>query len=136
MNKTVKNISLLLGAVIIIWFILSWVAGLSERCRNLYNKPLYDHFLCEPYFITPRVVLSSLEYVADTRFGWYAPWSYATELIDSCEVRSFELYHSKKVYLHLKDGRKIRTIEPGINDLFPILKQAEPRCGKIDGAIE
>lgn len=63
-------------------------------------------------------------------------WQEAVELINTCQVDLAFQTHALDVTLTLKDGTQATTKEPTIDDIFDVVKQAEPTCGTIPLATE
>lgn len=63
-------------------------------------------------------------------------WQEATSLIHSCEVDMAFQTHNLKVTLTLKDGTRVTTKEPEIDDVFKVVEEAQPTCGTIPLATE
>lgn len=58
-------------------------------------------------------------------------WEKIKNAIYDCKVESIFQNHSNEVIARLKDGTKIEWIEPNIDDVFDIVKEAESKCWKI-----
>jgi len=63
-------------------------------------------------------------------------WQKIKQAIDKCEVSSIMQTHSLEVTAVLKSGMIIKAIEPEIDDIFDIVKQADYKCGEIRMATE
>lgn len=61
-------------------------------------------------------------------------WAEAKRLIARCEVREIFQAHSLYVELQLKDGRKLNTREPGIDDVLHL--QERSGCAGVPIAVE
>jgi signal peptidase I len=91
---------------------------------------------------------------SDSRQGWLVPdenivgrvedpaaelqvtWERAVELINSCDVQAAAQAHSRDVMLTLKDGTRLYTVEPELDDVFPVVFEARERCGDIQLVTE
>jgi len=58
-------------------------------------------------------------------------WNEALTTLNNCEVESVFQTHSKLVTLKLKNGNKITTYEPQIDDIVKAVDDLESRCGII-----
>jgi len=63
-------------------------------------------------------------------------WEILKQAVDNCKVSSIMQTHSLEVTAVLKSGVVIKAIEPEIDDIFDIVKQAENKCGTIIMATE
>jgi hypothetical protein len=63
-------------------------------------------------------------------------WPSATKLIESCFVAGTFQSHNLDVGLSLKDGRKVRTVEPVIDEVFKTITRVSSVCGSIPVATE
>jgi len=63
-------------------------------------------------------------------------WELIKSAINNCEAESIFQAHNRNVAAELKNGEKLFFIEPQIDDIFELVKSAEPRCGKILMATE
>lgn len=66
----------------------------------------------------------------------FISWFHAIELLKACQVTMAMQTHALDVYLDLKDGRKVRAVEPRIDELFPIIDQTRARCGTFPVGTE
>lgn len=66
----------------------------------------------------------------------FISWPHAMELFKACEVTMATQTHSLDVYLDLKDGRRVRAVEPMIDDMFKIINQTQGVCGSFPVATE
>ncbi len=58
------------------------------------------------------------------------------QAVQNCQVVSIMQTHNLEVTAVLKTGEIIKAIEPEIDDIFEIVKQAENKCGAIRMATE
>jgi hypothetical protein len=63
-------------------------------------------------------------------------WSAAQDLIRLCKVRAVEQTHRRTVTLTLRNGRKVFTHEPHIDDVIHALNRVRTRCPPITLATE
>lgn len=63
------------------------------------------------------------------------PWIQALNLIRTCEVERVGQTHALDVYLTLKDGTEVRTVEPYIDEVFYAVSEAK-KCPPIPIATE
>ena len=63
-------------------------------------------------------------------------WETAIEILNSGEVEMVAQLHSLDVYLTLKDGTEIRTIEPSIDAIFQEVELCGQSCREIVLATE
>lgn len=66
----------------------------------------------------------------------FISWYHATELLKNCQVKGVMQTHALDVYLDLKDGRRVRAVEPQIDDIFHIIDQTRGACGSFPVATE
>lgn len=66
----------------------------------------------------------------------FISWPAAVALIEACQVEMAMQTHSLDVYLTLKNGGKIRAVEPTIDTMFGVIDGASARCGTIPVATE
>jgi len=63
-------------------------------------------------------------------------WKSGVKLIRTCAVASVGQTHAREVSISLKDGRRVRTVEPMIDDLFEVVDKSVADCGMIPMATE
>lgn len=63
-------------------------------------------------------------------------WETAVEILNSGDVEMVAQLHSLDVYLTLKDGTEIHTVEPTIDAIFREVDQCGRPCAKIILATE
>jgi|GEM_PF-1065730 hypothetical protein len=63
-------------------------------------------------------------------------WDMAIGFLNNCEVVKVFANHKKEVYLTLKDGREMFTVESDDVSVSAKIKEAEKVCGKIPFATE
>ncbi|HWO07366.1 MAG TPA: hypothetical protein VNM40_02170 [Candidatus Paceibacterota bacterium] len=68
----------------------------------------------------------------DTFISWY----HAMELLKNCEVKMAMQTHALDVYLTLKDGRRVRAVEPTIDEMFRVINATRGACGTFPVATE
>lgn len=77
--------------------------------------------------------------------GYPAPGSVETETVSWEEARSIILngevaqvfqLHSLEVKLTLKNGNKLSTTEPAIDDIFKVIEECGEKCADISVATE
>jgi hypothetical protein len=66
----------------------------------------------------------------------FISWYHAIELLKACQVTLATQTHAHDVYLTLKDGRKVRAVEPMIDDVFDVVNQTRETCGTFPIATE
>lgn len=66
----------------------------------------------------------------------FISWPQAQEYIKNCQVDMAMQAHSLNVDLTLKDGKRVRTVEPMIDDVFKVVNGATEKCGNIGIATE
>jgi hypothetical protein len=66
----------------------------------------------------------------------FTPWVHALAQLESCNVEMAMQTHALDVYLTLKDGTRIHTIEPVIDEIFAVLDRTRATCGTIPVATE
>ena len=83
-------------------------------------------------------------YVTQAKGYWVVPvtqsvfisWPQARELIGSCQVEMISQTHALDVYLTLKNGETLRTVEPQIDEIFRLEKSLNGACGVLSIATE
>ncbi len=63
-------------------------------------------------------------------------WETAIEILNSGEVEMVAQLHSLEVFLTLKDGTEIRTVEPAIDAIFEEVQKCGELCSQIVLATE
>ncbi len=66
----------------------------------------------------------------------FISWPQAVVLIQQCNVSGVMQTHGLDVYLTLKDGRRLRAVEPVIDTVFDIVDRSQVMCGSITLATE
>lgn len=56
-------------------------------------------------------------------------WDAIVRAIRDCEVKSIFQAHSREVRIELKNGESVQTVEPGIDDVFSLVKESKNTCG-------
>ena len=63
-------------------------------------------------------------------------WNEAIRILDTGQVKLASQSHNLDVYLHLKDGTRLKTKEPRLGDIFSELKKCGEPCKDIPIATE
>jgi len=63
-------------------------------------------------------------------------WLKIRQAISDCQVKSLMQTHSLEVTAQLKDGQKVKAIEPSIDLVFQLVATVENKCGKVQMATE
>ena len=63
-------------------------------------------------------------------------WASIKKSIDGCEVTEVFQAHSREVSVRLKNGIKLTSVEPNIDDIIDLAVAAEPKCGSVRMATE
>jgi len=58
-------------------------------------------------------------------------WKLIKEAINSCEVKEVFQAHGREVSVKLKNGIKLTSVEPNIDDIIDLVIAVEPKCGSI-----
>lgn len=66
----------------------------------------------------------------------FISWYDATQLLKDCQVTMAMQTHALDVYLDLSDGRRVRAVEPQIDELFGVVNDAQQTCGPFPVATE
>lgn len=89
-----------------------------------------------------KVIVRKLRVLAEGEVGrapvigsTLVPWAQALNLIRTCEVDRVGQTHALDVYITLKDGTEIRTVEPYIDEVFYAVSEAK-KCPPIPIATE
>lgn len=61
----------------------------------------------------------------------FISWMHARTLILSCETEMLMQTHALDVYVTLKSGERLRTVEPTIDEVFAVTNEATAACGSI-----
>ena len=56
-------------------------------------------------------------------------WEKAVTLLQECRVSDVGQTHSRDVFLTMKDGRQVRSVEPALDDLLHIVSSLPEGCG-------
>lgn len=63
-------------------------------------------------------------------------WEGAEWLVTNCRVKSVGQTHARAVTVDLKNGDRLKTTEPNLDDIINIAHAAEEKCGEIPMATE
>lgn len=63
-------------------------------------------------------------------------WEEAVRLIENCEAEMIFQTHARDVEISLKDGRRVHTVEPSIDEVFRLYNDLRDECGEIPMATE
>lgn len=63
-------------------------------------------------------------------------WAGAEWLVVNCRVESVGQTHVRAVMIELKNGDRLKTTEPNLDDIINIARAAEEKCGRIEIATE
>ncbi len=63
-------------------------------------------------------------------------WLEAEQLVVGCQVASVWQTHARAVTITLKNGDRLKTTEPNLDDIINIARAAEEKCGEIEIATE
>ena len=63
-------------------------------------------------------------------------WAGAEWLVTNCRVESVGQTHARAVIIELKNGDRLKTTEPSLDDIVNIARAAEEKCGEIEIATE
>lgn len=66
----------------------------------------------------------------------FISWPQAINFIESCGVKMVMQSHALDVYLTFHDNTQLRTVEPTIDAIFPVVEKAKSSCGDIIIATE
>ena len=66
----------------------------------------------------------------------FISWGHARSLIENCEAKMVFQTHALDVYLTLEDDRRVKTVEPGIDEVFRVLEGVQGKCPQIPVATE
>lgn len=66
----------------------------------------------------------------------FIPWPKAVSLIENCSVDMVTQTHSLDIYLSLKNGKEVVTVEPTIDEVFKVVTEAQKTCGSYPVATE
>lgn len=66
----------------------------------------------------------------------FIAWATAVHLLQACQVTQAMQTHALDVYLDLKDGRRVRAVEPQIDAVFTVIDQTKAQCGDFPVATE
>jgi len=63
-------------------------------------------------------------------------WVEAEQLVVYCQVERVGQTHARAVTIVLKNGDRLKTTEPNLDDIISIVRAAEEKCGKIEISTE
>jgi hypothetical protein len=66
----------------------------------------------------------------------YVSWPHAVRLIEACQPSFVGQSHALDVDMTLKDGRRVRAVEPTIDEVFRVVERTRDACGQIPVATE
>lgn len=66
----------------------------------------------------------------------FISWPHAISLLKECKVEGVMQTHGLDVYITLKDGRRVRAVEPVIDEIFHVLNGPDISCPKISVGTE
>jgi len=66
----------------------------------------------------------------------FISWPAAVAIIEACQVEMIMQTHALDVYLTIKNGGKVRSVEPTIDTVFGVIDGANTRCGTITVGTE
>jgi hypothetical protein len=66
----------------------------------------------------------------------FISWEQARNFINSCGVEMVMQSHNLDVFLKIKGGDRLRTVEPVIDEVFKVVQLARETCGDIPVATE
>lgn len=66
----------------------------------------------------------------------FISWQSAVTLMRGCEVKMVMQTHALDIYLTMKNGERLRTVEPMIDEVFKTTQEINERCGGIGVATE
>ncbi len=58
-------------------------------------------------------------------------WDEAVILVKDCKVKSSSQTHYLEIFLELKDGKRVRTTEPQLEEISRVIKSASNVCGEV-----
>ena len=82
-----------------------------------------------------RSLIPSEVYVAETT-NEEINWVEAEQLVIYCQAESVWQTHARAVTIVLKNGDRLKTTEPNLDDIIDIAHAAEEKCGKIEIGTE
>ena len=68
--------------------------------------------------------------------GETVEWLAIKRAIYNCEVKTAAQFHNLDVSVILKNGEILKAVEPSIDEIFIVVKEAEEKCGEIRMATE
>ena len=91
-----------------------------------------------PLAIALLILLSSCSFIQGdpTPYPSEVDWETAIEILNSGEVQMVAQLHSLEVFLTMKDGSEIRTVEPTIDAIFEEVEKCGQPCSQIALATE
>ncbi len=63
-------------------------------------------------------------------------WEVIKSAFNNCEVEKAFQAHSREVKIELKNGQKINSVEPEIDDIMDLASGVQEKCGRIIIATE
>jgi len=66
----------------------------------------------------------------------FISWPQARIIIENCQATQVMQTHALDVYITLDDERRVRTVEPNIDEVFNVLNSVQDSCPQIPIATE
>lgn len=85
--------------------------------------------------INEKSLIPSEVYVTETT-NEEISWMEAEQLVVYCQVEGVWQTHARAVTVVLKNGDRLKTTEPNLDDIIDIAHAAEEKCGKIEIGTE
>jgi|GEM_PF-1054586 len=84
----------------------------------------------------PALAARSDPVVPELKTGAEVKWEQVKEIVFSGQVVQVSQTHALKVTITLKDGRKLVTVEPGIDEIIKLVRECGELCKDIRIATE
>jgi len=96
----------------------------AEDIRRIFPEDIWQHV----FDFDRENIIKRIESIA---FANISSWALIKQAINNCEVESTWQTHSLEVSAKLKNGVILEAIEPSIDDIIIVAKEAQEKCGKI-----
>jgi len=122
-----KKALLIILIIIVGWFALRFIIGGSEDTWNCVDGEWVKHG--NPSSSEPTEICGqqSKTYSDNEEISWEE----AKSLVFDCQTEKVWQTHALQVTIILKNGIRLKTVEPKIDDIVNVAKSVQEKCGKI-----
>ncbi len=126
---------------------LSWcgtpLGGTQCLALSVYQPFKNARVLVEGVLMGETLIVRKMQTVDDDQLGTipktgyvFVSWSEAVLSVKNCQVKTATQSHNLDIYLEMKNGDQLKTVEPKIDEIFAVTKEAETSCQAIPIATE